>query len=93
MLWFKRPAPTPQTTDPEDLLTEEETLPQPQATAEGEMVTLEDGRVFPRAFVQEIRGYAADELKLILEEQQVLYTPEEFAYIREVFHERLGDIT
>lgn len=45
------------------------------------------------AFIEEIRSYDAADLRCILDEQEELYTPEEFAYIREVFAERLGDIT
>lgn len=57
-----------------------------------EPVILEDGRVFSAAFVREIRSYTAEDLKIILEEQGDLYSPEEYAYIGEVFHERLGDL-
>ncbi len=60
--------------------------------AEEEPLTLEDGRMFPAAFVREIRSYGAEDLKTILEEQGELYSPEEYAYIQEVFHERLGDL-
>lgn len=57
-----------------------------------ESVTLEDGRIFPAGFVREIRSYAVEDLKTIVEEQGELYSPEEYAYIEEVFHERLGDL-
>lgn len=66
--------------------------PVPGEPEEEEPVTLEDGRVFPAAFVREIRSYTAEELKFILDEQGALYDPAEYAYIREVFHERLGDL-
>ena len=58
---------------------------------DGEMTRLEDGREFPTAFVREVRAARAEDLKIIIEEQRELYSPEEFAYIREVFAERLGD--
>ena len=58
---------------------------------DGEITRLEDGREFPAAFVREIRSLRAEELKLIIEEQAELYSAAEFAYIREVFAERLGD--
>ena len=58
---------------------------------DGKTVRLEDGREFPAAFVREIRALRAEELKLIIEEQAELYSAAEFAYIREVFAERLGD--
>ncbi|MBQ8173909.1 MAG: hypothetical protein IJ009_00740 [Clostridia bacterium] len=58
---------------------------------DGETVRLEDGRELSAAFVREIRALRAEELKLIIEEQKMLYSPEEFAYICEVFAERLGD--
>lgn len=58
---------------------------------DGEMTRLEDGREFPAAFVREVRAARAEDLKIIIEEQRELYSPEEFAYIREVFAERLGD--
>ncbi len=44
-------------------------------------------------FIEEIRSYDAADLRCIIDEQEALYTPEEFAYIRAVFAERLGDIT
>ena len=59
---------------------------------DGEITRLEDGREFPAAFVREIRSYAVEDLKTIVEEQGELYSPEEYAYINEVFHERLGDL-
>ena len=62
-----------------------------EAEVEVEMTTLPDGREFPAAFVEEIRSYTAEELKFILDEQKDLYSEEEFSYINEVFHERLGD--
>lgn len=58
---------------------------------DGEMTRLEDGREFPASFVREVRAARAEDLKIIIEEQGELYSPEEFAYIREVFAERLGD--
>ena len=58
---------------------------------DGEITRLEDGREFPAAFVREIRSLRAEELKLIIEEQAELSSAAEFAYIREVFAERLGD--
>lgn len=61
------------------------------AVDDGEITRLEDGREFPAAFVREVRGARAEELKLIIEEQAELYSEAEFAYIREVFAERLGD--
>lgn len=64
----------------------------PQPAAPDEMVTLEDGRMFPRTFYEEIRRYDAPDLRVILDEQRDLYTPEEYAYIEEVFDERLGDL-
>ena len=64
----------------------------PQPAAPDEMVTLEDGRMFSRAFYEEIRRYDAPDLRVILDEQRDLYTPEEYAYIEEVFAERLGDL-
>lgn len=71
-------------------------LPGETITAEeeddGETVTLEDGRVFSHRFVEEIRSYQAGDLKVILEEQKDLYSEEEYAYIDEVFRERLGDL-
>lgn len=81
---------------------EEEYTPDPYAELEvgdtvaateddGETVRLEDGREFPASFVREVRAARAEELKLIIEEQAELYTEAEFAYIREVFAERLGD--
>ncbi len=71
---------------------EEEEPAVDEMPAEDEMMTLEDGRVFPAAFVREVRSYAAEDLKMILEEQGDLYNPDEYAYIKEVFHERLGDL-
>lgn len=70
---------------------EEATVTEAEKTVE-ETVTLDDGRVFLRSFVEEIRALDAPDLKTVLEEQEELYTAEEFAYIREVFAERLGDI-
>lgn len=70
---------------------EEATVTEAEETVE-ETVTLDDGRVFLRSFVEEIRVLDAPDLKTVLEEQEELYTAEEFAYIREVFAERLGDI-
>ena len=70
---------------------EEATVTEAEKTVE-ETVTLDDGRVFLRSFVEEIRVLDAPDLKTVLEEQEDLYTAEEFAYIREVFAERLGDI-
>ena len=58
---------------------------------DGEMTRLEDGRELPASFVREIRSLPAEELKLILEEQRALYSEAEYAYVREVFAERLGD--
>ena len=58
---------------------------------DGEVTRLEDGREFPASFVREVRAARAEDLKIIIEEQGELYSPEEFAYIREVFAERLGD--
>ncbi len=86
----------------EDMLDEEEDLSDEEgldeedaADADGDLpetVTLDDGRVFPREFVEEIRSYEAADLKTILEEQEAYYSADEFAYIEEVFRERLGDI-
>lgn len=70
---------------------EPEVRPEADAAPE-EMVTLEDGRMFSRAFWEEIRRYDAPDLRIILDEQRDLYTPEEYAYIEEVFAERLGDV-
>ncbi len=63
-----------------------------EAPADTETVTLEDGRVFLRTFVEEIRAYDAPDLKVIIEEQREYYSEDEFTYICEVFRERLGDI-
>lgn len=68
----------------EEILTQDE--------GDGEMTELDDGRLFRRSFIDEIRALDAPDLRTILDEQKELYTPEEFAYIREVFAERLGDI-
>ena len=46
----------------------------------------EDG--LPGAFCYEIRGYSAPQLRLILDEQEDEYTPEEFAYIKKVLAEK-----
>ena len=90
---------SPEEKDPEKESPEEE---QPEVVAEdvwpiaeedaGEMLELEDGRVFPRAFVENIRSLAAEDLRTVLDEQRALYSEEEYRYIEEVFAERLGDI-
>lgn len=104
MLFFKKrkkaPDYTPAFGDVEPVFPEKECkeAPAEEATATEaektveETVTLDDGRVFLRSFVEEIRALDAPDLKTVLEEQEELYTAEEFAYIREVFAERLGDI-
>ena len=46
----------------------------------------EDG--LPGAFCYEIRGYSAAQLRLILDEQEDEYTPEEFAFIKKVLAEK-----
>ena len=69
----------------------EETAEETVTEEPEEMTTLPDGREFPVSFVEEIRSYSAEELKFILDEQKDLYSQEEFSYIDEVFHERLGD--
>lgn len=74
----------------EDAPAEDAEVPSP--VVPDEMVTLEDGRMFSRAFYDEIRRYDAPDLRVILDEQRDLYTPEEYAYIEEVFAERLGDL-
>lgn len=77
-----------------DLAEEEdewETVILPEGT-EGEVLVLEDGRIFRAAFLHEIRSLDAPDLRIILDEQKDLYTPEEYAYIQEVMAERLGDI-
>ena len=89
----------PEEKGPEKESPEEE---QPEVVAEdvwpiaeedaGEMLELEDGRVFPRAFVENIRSLAAEDLRTVLDEQRALYSEEEYRYIEEVFAERLGDI-
>ena len=68
-----------------------ETVILPEGT-EGEVLVLEDGRIFRAAFLHEIRSLDAPDLRIILDEQKDLYTPEEYAYIEEVMAERLGDI-
>ena len=68
-----------------------ETVILPEGT-EGEVLVLEDGRIFSAAFLHEIRSLDAPDLRIILDEQKDLYTPEEYAYIEEVMAERLGDI-
>ena len=68
-----------------------ETVILPEGT-EGEVLVLEDGRIFRAAFLHEIRSLDAPDLRIILDEQRELYTPEEYAYIQEVMAERLGDI-
>lgn len=68
-----------------------ETVILPEGT-EGEVLVLEDGRIFRAAFLHEIRSLDAPDLRIILDEQKDLYTPEEYAYIQEVMAERLGDI-
>ena len=90
---------SPEEKGPEKESPEEE---QPEVVAEdvwpiaeedaGEMLELEDGRVFSRAFVENIRSLAADDLRTVLDEQRALYSEEEYRYIEEVFAERLGDI-
>ena len=70
----------------------EDAAQMPPPAAPDEMVTLEDGRMFSRTFYEEIRRYDAPDLRVILDEQRDLYTPEEYAYIEEVFAERLGDL-
>ena len=90
---------SPEEKGPEKESPEEE---QPEVVAEdvwpiaeedaGEMLELEDGRVFPRAFVENIRSLAAEDLRTVLDEQRALYSEEEYRYIEEVFAERLGDI-
>ncbi len=105
MLFFKKrkeaPAYTPAFADVEPVFPEkegpeeapaEETLEPAAEESSEDTVTLDDGRVFLRSFVEEVRALDAADLKTILEEQEDLYTVEEFAYIREVFAERLGDI-
>ena len=57
-----------------------------------EMVTLDDGREFLASFVREIRALDAPDLRVVLDTQRELFTPEEYAYIEEVFAERLGDL-
>ena len=69
----------------------EDVWPIPEEDA-GEMLELEDGRVFPRAFVENIRSLAAEDLRTVLDEQRALYSEEEYRYIEEGFAERLGDI-
>ena len=76
-------------TDPYADLEVGEVTPAPEE--DGETVRLEDGREFPAAFVREVRAARAEDLKLIIEEQRELYSEAEFAYVREVFAERLGD--
>lgn len=68
-----------------------ETVILPEGT-EGEVLVLEDGRIFQAAFIHEIRSLDAPDLRVVLDEQRDLYTEEEYAYIEEVFAERLGDI-
>lgn len=68
-----------------------ETVILPEGT-EGEVLVLEDGRIFSASFLHEIRSLDAPDLRIILDEQKDLYTPEEYAYIEEVMAERLGDI-
>ena len=90
---------SPEEEGPEKESPEEE---QPEVVAEdvwpiaeedaGEMLELEDGRVFSRAFVENIRSLAAEDLRTVLDEQRALYSEEEYRYIEEVFAERLGDI-
>ena len=90
---------SPEEKGPEKESPEEE---QPEVVAEdvwpiaeedaGEMLELEDGRVFSRAFVENIRSLAAEDLRTVLDEQRALYSEEEYRYIEEVFAERLGDI-
>ena len=90
---------SPEEKGPEKESPEEE---QPEVMAEdvwpiaeedaGEMLELEDGRVFSRAFVENIRSLAAEDLRTVLDEQRALYSEEEYRYIEEVFAERLGDI-
>lgn len=46
----------------------------------------EDG--LPGAFCYEIRRYSAPQLRLIIDEQESEYTPEEFAFIKKVLAER-----
>ena len=46
----------------------------------------EDG--LPGAFCYEIRKYSAPQLRLIIDEQESEYTPEEFAFIKKVLAER-----
>ena len=88
----KEEAPyAPQFGEPAETVDEFEEIKEPEESEE-EPVTLEDGRVFPAAFVREIRAYEAEDLKTILCEQGEFYSPEEYAYIEEVFHERLGDL-
>ena len=81
--------PAEESTDPYADLEPGEVIDAP--AQDGKTLRLEDGREFPAAFVQEIRALRAEELKLIIEEQATLYSAAEFAYIREVFAERLGD--
>ena len=68
-----------------------ETVILPEGT-DGEVLVLEDGRIFRAAFLHEIRSLDAPDLRIILDEQKDLYTEEEYAYIQEVMAERLGDI-
>ena len=101
MLFFKKrkdsPAYTPAFDDVEPVFPDEEApleeeIPNAVEEVPEDTVTLDDGRVFLRSFVEEVRALDAPDLKTVLEEQADLYTAEEFAYIREVFAERLGDI-
>ena len=94
----------PEKESPEEKVPEKESPEeeQPEVVAEdvwpiaeedaGEMLELEDGRVFSRAFVENIRSLAAEDLRTVLDEQRALYSEEEYRYIEEVFAERLGDI-
>ena len=76
---------SPEEKGPEKESPEEE---QPEVVAEdvwpiaeedaGEMLELEDGRVFPRAFVENIRSLAAEDLRTVLDEQRALYCEEEY---------------
>ena len=49
----------------------------------------EDG--LPGAFCYEVRKYSAPQLRLIIDEQEDEYTPEEFAFIKKVLAEKDAD--
>ena len=68
-----------------------ETVILPEDT-DDEVLVLDDGRIFRASFIHEIRSLDVPDLRVVLDEQKELFTPEEYAYIEEVFAERLGDI-